>query len=193
MLCRTVQGVYPHLTTSGLCHSVQGTAAMLARLDRRAGAMRSPTPAPASTIRPSTPKFLVERQGRLSRSSARPSPSAPRSTTRRSSATRCSSHWATTSPSPPATTASTTPWFRKRPDLIEKYCKPGTGWNPGEYAYILHEYRNREHTWRDEIDKWFKEPRRSQPRPASTPRTSSTPSSATARCSSSTATCATSA
>ena len=49
-------------------------------------------------------------------------------------------------------------WFRKRPDLIEKYCLPGTGWNPGEYAYILKEYRNREHTWRDEIDKWFKEP-----------------------------------
>lgn len=23
------------------------------------------------------------------------------------------------------------PWFRKRPDLIEKYCMHGTGWNPG--------------------------------------------------------------
>jgi hypothetical protein len=22
-------------------------------------------------------------------------------------------------------------WFRKRPDLIEKYCTHGTGWNPG--------------------------------------------------------------
>ena len=31
-------------------------------------------------------------------------------------------------------------WFRKRPDLIEKYCTHGTGWNPGEYAYILKEY-----------------------------------------------------
>ena len=30
MLCRTVQGVYPQLLTSGLCHSVQGTARMLA-------------------------------------------------------------------------------------------------------------------------------------------------------------------
>ena len=34
-------------------------------------------------------------------------------------------------------------WFRKRPDLIEKYCTHGTGWNPGEYAYILKEYRKR--------------------------------------------------
>ena len=50
------------------------------------------------------------------------------------------------------------PWFRKRQDLIEKYCLPGTGWNPGEYAYILKEYRERETTWRTEIDDWFREP-----------------------------------
>jgi len=49
-------------------------------------------------------------------------------------------------------------WFRKRPDLIEKYCKPGTGWNPGEYAYILNEYLKREDTWKDDIRKWLKEP-----------------------------------
>ncbi|MBQ3864925.1 MAG: alpha-glucosidase/alpha-galactosidase [Clostridia bacterium] len=31
-----------------------------------------------------------------------------------------------------------TPWFRKRPDLIRKYCDPtGSNWNPGEYAYSL--------------------------------------------------------
>ena len=40
-------------------------------------------------------------------------------------------------------------WFRKRPDLIEKYCTHGTGWNPGEYAYILKEYRTTEATWKD--------------------------------------------
>jgi alpha-galactosidase len=46
-------------------------------------------------------------------------------------------------------------WFRKRPDLIEKYCTHGTGWNPGEYAYILKEYQNAENTWKDEARKWF--------------------------------------
>ncbi|MCF7854463.1 MAG: alpha-glucosidase/alpha-galactosidase [Candidatus Pacebacteria bacterium] len=46
-------------------------------------------------------------------------------------------------------------WFRKRPELIERYCKDGTGWNPGEHAYILNEYRKREETWRDEFDKWL--------------------------------------
>ena len=39
------------------------------------------------------------------------------------------------------------PWFRKRPDLIEKYCTHGTGWNPGHHAYILNEYLNAEATW----------------------------------------------
>jgi alpha-galactosidase len=46
-------------------------------------------------------------------------------------------------------------WFRKRQDLIEKYCLPGTGWNPGEYAYILQEYQNNEATWKDQAKEWF--------------------------------------
>jgi len=46
-------------------------------------------------------------------------------------------------------------WFRKRPDLIEKYCTHGTGWNPGEYAYILKEYQKREGTWQNEVKKWI--------------------------------------
>ena len=47
------------------------------------------------------------------------------------------------------------PWFRKRPDLIEKYCMHGTGWNPGEYAYILKEYEEREDTWEKEYTDWL--------------------------------------
>jgi alpha-galactosidase len=46
-------------------------------------------------------------------------------------------------------------WFRKRPDLIEKYCVHGTGWNPGAYAYILKEYQEREVSWKDEVKEWF--------------------------------------
>ncbi len=46
-------------------------------------------------------------------------------------------------------------WFRKRPDLIEKYCTHGTGWNPGKHAYILDEYLRRENEWRDDARSWF--------------------------------------
>ena len=48
-------------------------------------------------------------------------------------------------------------WFRKRQDLIEKYCTNGTGWNPGIYAYILDEYMKREGTWKAETQKWLDE------------------------------------
>jgi alpha-galactosidase len=48
-------------------------------------------------------------------------------------------------------------WFRKRPDLIEKYCTAGTGWNPGHYGYILDEYLKREDTWKKEIEDWLAE------------------------------------
>ncbi len=46
-------------------------------------------------------------------------------------------------------------WFRKRPDLIEKYCTTGTGWNPGFHAFILNEYRDAEKTWKDDFQKWL--------------------------------------
>lgn len=47
-------------------------------------------------------------------------------------------------------------WFRKRPDLIEKYCTHSTGWNPGEYAYILKEYLQAEKSWKKDVRAWFK-------------------------------------
>jgi len=50
-------------------------------------------------------------------------------------------------------------WFRKRPDLIEKYCTHGTGWNPGLYGYILNEYLVREKTWKEEIQAWLDDPK----------------------------------
>ncbi len=50
------------------------------------------------------------------------------------------------------------PWFRKRPDLIEKYCTHGTNWNPGEYAYILKEYQQNEATWQAQVKERLERP-----------------------------------
>lgn len=44
-----------------------------------------------------------------------------------------------------------TPWFRKRPDLIEKYCTHGTNWNPGLHAYTIQVRDQRETKWRQDI------------------------------------------
>lgn len=46
-------------------------------------------------------------------------------------------------------------WFRKRPDLIAKYCDTGTSWNPGEYAFVIKRYEERQNNWREDAKKWF--------------------------------------
>jgi len=50
-------------------------------------------------------------------------------------------------------------WFRKRKDLIEKYCTHGTGWNPGKESYILEGYSRREKTWRKDIQRELDDPK----------------------------------
>jgi alpha-galactosidase len=50
-------------------------------------------------------------------------------------------------------------WFRKRSDLIEKYCTRGTGWNPGLYGFILERYLDREKTWKAGIEAWLSDPK----------------------------------
>ena len=156
MLCRTVQGVYPQLLTSGLCHSVQGTAQMLAGW---IGAKRDEITYTCAGINhqafytefrwngedayPLIRKAIVER------------PEVYNPEIVRNDMFLALGYYPTESS---GHNSEYNAWFRKRPDLIEKYCKPGTGWNPGEYAYILKEYRRREVTWRDDIDRWFAEP-----------------------------------
>jgi alpha-galactosidase len=53
-------------------------------------------------------------------------------------------------------------WFRKRDDLIKKYCSnvPGRAWNPGEYAFILKDYQNRDknRNWQKDIENWLAKP-----------------------------------
>lgn len=46
-------------------------------------------------------------------------------------------------------------WFRKRPDLIEKYCTDSTCWNPGKYAFSLELRRERKADPQKQYDEWF--------------------------------------
>jgi alpha-galactosidase len=50
-------------------------------------------------------------------------------------------------------------WFRKRPDLIEKYCTHSTGWNPGHYAFLMKGYLAQEKVWRKRIQAWLDDPK----------------------------------
>jgi alpha-galactosidase len=49
-------------------------------------------------------------------------------------------------------------WFRKRPDLIARHCTTGTNWNPGHYAYILNGYKSRKNKWKKDFTSWLKKP-----------------------------------
>lgn len=49
-------------------------------------------------------------------------------------------------------------WFRKRPDLIEKYCTHSTNWNPGVHRYSLDLRIGRLDTWQKEIEDWTASP-----------------------------------
>lgn len=49
-------------------------------------------------------------------------------------------------------------WFRKRDDLIGQYCTHGTGWNPGKFAYSLETRRRLVRTWKKEYTDWLESP-----------------------------------
>ncbi len=46
-------------------------------------------------------------------------------------------------------------WFRKRPDLIEKYCTHGTNWNPGKYAFSLNLRKDRKANPKKQYEEWL--------------------------------------
>ena len=156
MLCRAVQGAHPGIVTSGLCHSVQGTAAMLARW---IGAKPEEVTYTCAGINHQAFYIDYKWHGKdaypLIRKAILERPEIYNEEIVRNEMFLALGYYVTESS---GHNSEYNAWFRKRPELIEKYCKPGTGWNPGEYAYILTSYRNREKTWREEIDKWFKEP-----------------------------------
>ncbi len=56
-------------------------------------------------------------------------------------------------------------WFRKRPDLIERYCTHGTNWNPGHYAFSLQGSLTREQDRMKQYEEYLAkdvDPKRSQ-------------------------------
>ena len=46
-------------------------------------------------------------------------------------------------------------WFRKRPDLIKKYCTTGTNWNPGEHAFSLNLRKDRKANTKKQYEEWL--------------------------------------
>jgi alpha-galactosidase len=152
MLCRAMQRE-TSIKLTGLCHSVQGTAMMLAKwID----APFEEITYTCAGINHMAWYLKFERNGQdvypLIRQAVEERPEVYNEEIVRNEMFLALDYYVTESS---GHNSEYNWWFRKRPDLIEKYCTHGTGWNPGEYAYIVKEYQKRETTWRDEAQKWF--------------------------------------
>jgi alpha-galactosidase len=155
MLCRAMQRE-SFIKLTGLCHSVQGTAEMLARW---IGAPMDEITYTCAGINHQA--FYTEYRWKgedaypLIRKAVLERPEIYNEEIVRNEMFLFTGYYVTESS---GHNSEYNWWFRKRPDLIEKYCTHGTGWNPGEYAYILKEYLQREDDWKDEVQRWFDDP-----------------------------------
>jgi len=154
MLCRAMQG-QSRVKLAGLCHSVQGTAEMLASW---IGAPMEEVTYLCAGVNHQAWYLDYKWQGRDAYPLIRAAMERPEiynSEIVRNEMFLHLDYYVTESS---GHNSEYNAWFRKRPDLIEKYCTHGTGWNPGHYAYILGEYFKAEQTWKQQIEDWLAEP-----------------------------------
>jgi alpha-galactosidase len=152
MLCRAMQHE-SKVAVTGLCHSVQGTAMMLARW---IGAPFEEITYTCAGINHMAWYLKYEWNGQdaypLLRKAVEEKPEVYNEEQVRNELFLAFDYYITESS---GHNSEYNWWFRKRPDLIEKYCTHGTGWNPGVHAYILDAYTKRESNWRIEAEQWY--------------------------------------
>ncbi|MEZ4719638.1 MAG: alpha-glucosidase/alpha-galactosidase, partial [Caldilineaceae bacterium] len=152
MLCRAMQRE-TNITLTGLCHSVQGTAEMLARW---IGAPMDEITYTCAGINHTAWYLEYKWNGRdaypLIRQAITERPEVYNEEQVRNEMFLALDYYVTESS---GHNSEYNWWFRKRPDLIEKYCTRGTGWNPGEYAYVVKHYTARMATWKEQIQEWL--------------------------------------
>ncbi|MGI6561324.1 MAG: alpha-galactosidase [Clostridia bacterium] len=151
MLCRAMQS-QSKIQISGLCHSVQGTAAMLAKW---IGAPMDEVTYTCAGINHQAFYLDFKWNGKDAYPLIREAIEKPEIYNQEQVRNEMFKHLGYYVTESSGHNSEYVAWFRKRPDLIEKYCTHGTGWNPGHHAYILNEYRRREHVWKKEIEDWL--------------------------------------
>lgn len=155
MLCRAIQRE-TSIQMTGLCHSVQGTAEMLASW---IGSPMEEITYTCAGINHMAWYLTFEWKGKdaypLIRKAILERPEVYNEEQVRNEMFLAFDHYVTESSGHNSEYNS---WFRKRPDLIENYCTHGTGWNPGEHAFILKEYRRRDKEWVNDIRTWIEDP-----------------------------------
>jgi alpha-galactosidase len=152
MLCRAMKKTHPDLLVSGLCHSVQGTAGMLANW---IGADMKDVTYVSAGINHQSWYTEYNWKGKDAYPlifKALQNKKIYNEEIVRNEMCLHLGYYVTESS---GHNSEYNWWFRKRPDLIKKYCITGTGWNPGAYAYILEHYRLTRKNWKKDIRDWF--------------------------------------
>lgn len=134
MLCKAMQS-YTCVDVTGLCHSVQGTSQMLAEW---AGVPYSEVEYTCAGINHMAFFTELKANGKdlypILREKIEDEEFFKKEKVR-NEIFRTFGYYVTESS---GHNSEYTAWFRKRPDLIEKYCSAdGANWNPGEHAYSL--------------------------------------------------------
>ena len=146
MLCRALQERFPDLRITGLCHSVQGTSMMLAKW---IGAEDDEISYTCAGINHQAFYLEYKWKGKdaypLIHKAITTRKEIYEAEPVRNEMYLALNYYPTESS---GHNSEYTSWFRKRPDLLEKYCTHGTNWNPGEHAFSLKIRRNRMLTWK---------------------------------------------
>ena len=151
MLCRAMQRE-SFIKLSGLCHSVQGTAGMLAYW---LGAPNNEITYTCAGINHQSWFLKYEWKGKDAYPLIRQAVEKPEIYNAEIVRNELFKHLGYYVTESSGHNSEYNWWFRKRPELIEKYCTHGTYWNPGEYAFILKTYQAREKTWKETARQWL--------------------------------------
>lgn len=156
MLCRAMQEAAPEITTTGLCHSVQGGIEKFARILN----------IPADEIRylcaginhmayylklehngenlyPELRQRTLEDKAVYDEDIVRNELFLAMGYYVTESSGHCSEY---------------TPWFRKREDLLQKYCYQGTSWNTGRTNFTIETREERARNYEADLQKFLSEP-----------------------------------
>lgn len=154
MLCRTMQTVYPNLHITGLCHSVQGTARKIARW---AGVDFDDCTYTCAGLNHQA--FYIDYRCNSKDIYPLLREAAKRSEVYNEEQVRFEmfKHLGYFSPEGSGHHSEYVAWFRKRPDLIEKYCTHGTGNDPG-HAVTPERRIKAAQMRKQKLDEWMNSP-----------------------------------
>jgi len=155
MLCRAMQEKFPNLNITGLCHSVQGTARMLAKW---VGADKKDVTYTCAGVNHQAFYLDLKWNGEDMYPLLKEAMKKEEVYNEEQVRNDMFLHFGYYPTESSGHNSEYVAWYRKRADLIDKYCTNGTGWNPGVHSYILDYYLSQKDCWRDGFNEFLDKP-----------------------------------